>query len=154
MNLSTKNPAVLAIIAIGAFWFLTQNKARAAGITATSKAPPVASSFLRTINQNLPTRRTADGQAPLSAYISAGLGILKAAPGIARDFTGQYAARQQAGVFSPDYLPSYTPDTAGEAAAATYYQEHADAFIAPMPDYEVINATEWAQAAINDPGDY
>ena len=150
MNISTKNPAILAMVAIGAFWLLTQNKARASGVTPTAKAPPVASNFLRTINGKLPTRSTADGKAPIAAYINSGLSLLQALPRLAQSYGGN----QGISVFSPDYVPSYTPDNAGEAAAQTYYQEHADAFIAPMPDYAAINATPWAQAALNDPSEY
>lgn len=70
--------------------------------------------------------------------------------------------RTLAGGYATDYNPqnlgmgqSAEQDAnIGESQARAYYVSHADEFMPDPVDYAQVNATPWAQAALNDPTEY
>lgn len=146
------SPPVLAVIAgAGLLWFMSQRKAGAAtvfGATPASQASLVGG--YATTPGGAGKYAAQPAQSPAVALIQAVGGLF----GGSRSQVASAAALPGQIIRAPDYQPVAVFDSAGESAAQSYYQEHADAFIAVTPDYAAINATPWALAALNDPSEY
>lgn len=140
-------PPLLAVLAVGAVWWLTQRRAVAASGYTASPASSSATAQRYMVSPNSPgTSAQAAPVTPLQAGLQFLTSLvqpatprqastnLAAAYSLGGPSTGVYGV--DAGIVRPaDYVPTYTPDTAGEAAAQAYYLSNPDEFIANPPVY-------------------
>lgn len=143
-NLSPKNPAVMIVLAVGAIWLLTQRKASAAtlnrpyGSSVAAQTAPVAAYYAKPATaaqyasyaQGRSLVPTSTGAAP--SPIAAGLDLVNTlvktfTPGFNQGSSGYFAQNLGTGVSAE------MDGNIGEAAARSYYLEHADEFIPDMP---------------------
>lgn len=162
LNLSPKNPAVMVVLAVGAVWLLTQRKASAATITrpygssAAAQTPAVAAYYAKpstaaqyaSYAQGRSLVPTSTGAAP--SPIAAGLDLVNTlvktfTPGFSTGSSGYFAQNLGTGVSAE------ADGTIGEAAARSYYLEHADEFI---PDMPVITADMTNRALLEGMSEY
>ena len=144
-NMNPKNLLLLAMLGIGAYMLATRKAA------AQTLSPRSATAKPQAIWSQSPTRAiTANGQ-PANAGSAGQQSILPAAFNF---INGLLSANTAPLYRPPGYTPGYFPDNMGEAAAAQAYQANPDAFATNVPNYKLIDATPWAEAAINDPTDY
>lgn len=153
-------PPALAVLAIGALWYLSQRRAlggtvtgnpaygtqgalgngavRLFGVSPSGVIPATSNP----ITAALGAISSIFGRTPASVPPAAAMGIdqLAAAYGQGGPSAGYYAsttnpAYRAAGeiVRPADYVPSYNPDTQGEAAAQSYYLSNPDEFISNPP---------------------
>lgn len=132
-NMNPKHLMLLALLGIGAY-LLTTKRANAATSSTAGQAW-----------RQSPTRAISPLQpAGNQGVVAAGVNLFS------QLFSGGTAALYR----TPDFVPTYTPDTVGEVAAQDVYRSNPDAFASNPPNYGEINSTPWAQSAINDPSDY
>lgn len=133
LQLSPKNPMVMALLGIGAFWFLTQRRATAATQSTVAAQSPTSMSYLRS-------------PATASQYAAYGAGRIGVNSQPSTVSQGLSLASQVLSMFKPTtsagIATGYNPGTlgtgvsaefdlnSGEAQAAEYYSTHADQFIA------------------------
>lgn len=137
MNISTKNPMILAALGLGALWLMSQRKASAATYRpAAATQAPTTKAYLR--SPAVASQYAAYGAGRIGAQQSttaAGIGLISKAldyfkpssgalPGIA---TGYVPGTLGTGVSAEYDLSS------GEAQAREYYSTHADDFIVNPP---------------------
>lgn len=91
--------------------------------------------------------------APLSALINSGFNFLNARANAPGPTMPGYATDYNIGALGSGVSAEFD-GTAGEAQAAIYYNDHRADFETVAIDYDVINSTPWAQAALNDPSEY
>lgn len=148
------NNTKLLLVALGGLALLvTQKRALAATVTSASIQPPSVPSYLRTPSAAAQYASYGQGRVPQQQNpITAGLNF----------FTELVKGKTLAGGYATDYNPQMVgtarsaewEGSAGESQARNYYLDHASEFMPEPIDYAVVNATPWAQAAINDPTDY
>lgn len=159
MTLSPKSPMTAILLAAAAFYFLTQRKASAAVVTTAAIKPPAVGSFLKAPSTAAQYASYGQGRAlipsqgvnPITALIQAGSQLISSA-NLGTPFPG-YATQYNANMLGTDRSAEYD-GTAGESAARSYYLQHTDEFIPPPIDYNAVNSTPWAQAALIDPSEY
>jgi hypothetical protein len=147
------NTKVFALLAAGGLLLLTQKKANAAPVTTGSIQPPTVPAYLRTPSSAAQYGSFSMGRSQVqSSPVTAGLNFL----------TELVKGKTLAGGYSTGYNPqslglgisAEMDGNIGESQARTYYANHADEFLPDPVDYAQVNATPWAQAAINDLTDY
>ena len=138
MNISTKNPIVLAALGLGAFWLLTQRKANAATIRpAAATQAPTTMSYLR--SPSVAAQYAAYGAGRIGAQpqstAAAGIGLISKALDIFKassGATGGIATGNVPGTLGTGVSAEYDLSS-GEAQAREYYTTHADDFIVNPP---------------------
>lgn len=154
-------PPALAVLAIGALWWLSQRRAVAAPVTGNPAygqqaglangavqrynippsgiTPSVASNPIAAGLQLLAGLVGSSNTWRLSSGASVPVTPVSAMPDASQSpyrfggpSTGVYGI-DQAIVRPADYQPTYTPDTQGEAAAQAYYLSNPDEFISNPP---------------------
>lgn len=156
-TLSNLPPPVLAILAVGAVWWLSQRRAQAAPMAGRPMPTPTYGTEAA-VAAGRPSLISPSGvvpqaaTSPVSAFLSFAQGLIgrgpQPTPAIrppsAEDYrfggpsVGVYGEPMTPGqVPRPAaYVPTWTPDTAGEAAASEYYLAHMDEFASqPSPVY-------------------
>ena len=132
LNLSPKNPAVLAVLALGAFWLLTQRKASAATLQPGNTNNPASKAFFvspATASLRQQGQGTAQAQANL---------ISTAVNAVANVFAPN---RTSVGTFGTSYYPARLgtsssaemDGSAGEAVARDYFVNNQDLFAVNPP---------------------
>lgn len=151
--LSNLPPPLLAVLAVGAVWWLSQRRAAAAPGASYARPLPVYGTEAAVV-AGRPSLVSASGVTPVAANpVSAFLGFAQSLinaprptmaerPPAAADYAyggpsvGTYGAPMAPGqIPRPEsYVPTWTPDTAGEDAARDYYLSNMDEFAAqPSP---------------------
>lgn len=153
--LSSIPPPLLAVLAVGAVWWLSQRRAAAAPGASYARPLPAYGTGAA-VAAGRPSLVSASGvtpavpASPLSAFLGFAQGLigrspqptLAERPPAAADYAyggpsvGTYGAPMAPGqIPRPDtYVPTWTPDSAGEAVAQEYFMTHADEFAAqPSP---------------------
>lgn len=132
MNLSPKNPVIMAALAIGAFWLLTQRRATAGTAYGANMANQSPSSKLYTVPISAAGQRQIQPAAsPISSILNIGSQLLN-------NFN---PGRVAVSSYGTEYFPAaigtgvsaVSDGNIGEAAAAEYYSNHADQFIVNTP---------------------
>lgn len=139
--------------AAAALLLLTTRKANAAQPIQTSRIqPPSSMGYLQNPVAAAQYRSYSPQYGNRSDVTTAALGLgtqlLKTINNFATPFPGYNPANLGQGVSAE------ADGNIGQQAAQDYYLTHKDEFVAPTPDYALVNSTPWAQAAINDPTDY
>lgn len=145
MSISKPPTLALALLAIGAFWYLSQRRAVAA--TVTGNTPGALQSGAVQRYYIPPSGITPAAPSPLQSVLSLASQLIgrpsaAAGAGGASNLVSAYAnggpsmgvyGLDQAIVRAADYQPTYTPDAQGEAAAQAYYLSNPDEFISNPP---------------------
>ena len=162
--ISPKNPAIMAILAVGAVYLLSQRKASAAtlarpyGSSAAAQTAPVAAYYAnpKTAAQyasyaqgrSLVPTTTSAGTTSNGSAIAAGLNLVNS-------LVQQFAPSSNSGGYFAGNLgtgqSAEMDGNAGEAAARAYYLGHADEFI---PDMPVITADMTNRAMLEGMSEY
>lgn len=132
LNLSPKNPAVLAVLALGAFWLLTQRKASAATLQPGNTNNAASKAFFVS-----PATASLKQQGQGTAQAQANL-IDTAITSLANVFAPN---RTSVGTFGTSYFPARlgqgmsaeADGSAGEAAARDYFVNNQDQFAVNPP---------------------
>lgn len=150
MILNTK----LLLLALGGLALLTpQKRANAGPVTTGNIQPPTVPSYLRTPAAAAQYASYANGRSTQQASpVTAGLNFLTALVSN-KTLAGGYSTGFNAQMLGTGRSAEYD-GTVGESQARSYYVDHAAEFMPDPVDYALVNATPWAQAAINDPTDY
>lgn len=159
-------PAALALLALAAVYYMTRRNASATG-TGTSGLPssglaslfgggragtpasnPAVRSYLVPSNNalRLPQASATQRAETSTNVVNQGLSLVQAVMGLvgrsgASANPSNNAPQYYGGeIFRPaDFVPNYTPDTAGEAAAQQYFYSNPDEFITNPPATFVYN---------------
>lgn len=145
LNLSPKSPAVLAVLALAAFWLLTQRKASAATLQRGTTSNPASQAFFvspATASLKQAGQGTAQAQGNL---------INTAINSLANVFAPN---RTAVGTFGTEYYPGrlgsgYSAEmdgNAGEAAARDFYMGNQDLFAVNPPT--LYQQQTWMQNAV------
>lgn len=133
LNLSPKNPAVLAILGIAAFWLLTQRKANAGTVSGygANAGNQTAASKIYTLPISAAAHTAQPATSPLSSIVNLGSQLLNtfspnrvAVSGYGTEY---YPAAIGSGV------SAVADGNIGEAAAYSFYQANPSAFAATVP---------------------
>lgn len=132
LNLSPKNPVVLGLLALGAFWLLTQRKANA-GTLQTGSTNNAASKAFFVSPATASLKQQGQGTAQAQANL-----ISTAITSIANVFSPD---RTAVGTYGTTYYPGHlgqarsaeSDGNAGEAAARDYFLGNQDAFAVNPP---------------------
>jgi hypothetical protein len=143
-------PPVLAVLAVGVVWWLTQRRAVAAPLYG---ATPAAVNNGAVQRYQIPVSGItpqAPAATPLQAALQFATALINrpsqpssaatpATAGLVAQYAyggpsmGVYGQADQAIIRPADYVPTFTPDAQGEAAAQSYYLSNPDEFIANPP---------------------
>lgn len=152
-------PLHAALLGIGALYLFSQQKASAATgkpvVTGSIQAPSIPA-YLRTPAAAAQYASYGQGRSLVPAQgtspVTAGLNFLTAL------VNGGSAAGSYASSFNAQNLgtgrSAEMDQNLGESQARSYYADHASEFQPDPINYALVNATPWAQDAINDPTDY
>lgn len=155
-------PVALALLALAAVYYMTRRPARAvvgaggvgstlgklfgANQAGTASTNAAARSYLVPTGNALRLPLASATQRTEASTISQGLSVLQSIVGLVRGnaggtITAPNAPQYYGGeIFRPaDFVPNYTPDTAGEAAAQSYFYSNPDEFISNPPASFVYN---------------
>lgn len=138
INLSPKNPLVLAVLGIGAFWMLTQRRASAAtlGINRTAAQSPTAMGYLQ--SPSSASRYAAYGSGSIGgtqSTLSQGLSLASQVLGMfgsGSSSSAGIATGYRAGTLGTG-VSAEADGNIGEAAAREFYSTHADDFVVNPP---------------------
>ena len=142
LNLSPKNPAVMAVLALGAFWLLTQRRANSATLKGNTVNPASKAFFVSPAAASLRQSGQGTAQAQGNLISTALTSVLNTiAPN--RTVSGPWG----------DYYPAHlgkdvsaeADGTAGEAAARAVYLANPDQFVANPPS--LYQQQQWAANA-------
>lgn len=152
MTISKPPTLALALLAIGAFWYLSQRRAVAGTVSGAMPYGPTQNALQSGAVQRYgiaPSGITPATPTPLQSVLTfatqligggrtASSGGAGAASSLAQAYSyggpssGVYGL--DAGIVrAADYQPTYTPDSQGEAAAQAYYLSNPDEFISNPP---------------------
>ncbi len=131
LNLSPKNPAVLAVLVVAGFWILSQRKASAATTYGANQGNQNAASKVYTLPISAAARQAQPAASPLSSIVNLGSQLLNT-------FSPNRVAVSSYGT---EYYPAMigTGSSAvadgniGEAQAQSNYWADPGAFSAPVP---------------------
>lgn len=148
INFSPKNPAVLAVLALGAFWLLTQRKANAGTVQSTANNPASKAFFVSPATASL--KQQGQGTAQAQSNL-----INTAINSLANVFAPN---RTAVGTFGTTYYPGHLGQAvsaemdgnAGEAAARDYFVNHQDLFAVNPPT--LYQQQIWADNAAREQG--
>ena len=157
MNATKIPPTLLAVLAVGAVWWLTQRRAGAvplygnapaaasngavqrygigpSGITPAVPAPTPLQSVLSFASQ-LIGRPSSSSSSSTPATAALARAYAQGGPSM-----GVYGVDTGEVIRPIDYVPPYIPDSQGEAAAQAYYISNPDEFISNPPSVYNTNA--------------
>lgn len=145
--ISPKNPAIMALLAVGAVFLLTQNRkataatiARPYGSSGAAQTAPVAAYYAKP-NTAAQYASYAQGRSLIPAAVSPGTSsngsAIAAGFNLVNSLVQQFAPTNSSGGYFAGNLgtgvSAEMDGNAGEAEARAYYLGHADEFIAPIP---------------------
>jgi hypothetical protein len=141
--ISPKNPIVMAVLAVGTFYLLSQRKASAAtlarpyGSSAAAQTAPVAAYYAKP-STAAQYASYAQGRSLIPTTSSASnAGVVTAGLNLVNNLVSQFSPNSSSGGYFAGNLgtgvSAEIDGNVGEAAARTYYLGHADEFIPDMP---------------------
>jgi len=132
LNLSPKNPIVLAVLGIGAFWLMTQRRATAGTTYGANLANQSAASKVYGIPISAAgVRQVQPAASPVSSILSIGSQLLNSFnPG--RVAVSSYGTQYYPAAIG-NGVSAEADGNIGEAAAQEYFSNHADQFIVNTP---------------------
>ena len=143
--ISPKNPVIMAVLAVGTFYLLSQSKASAAtlarpyGSSAAAQTAPVAAYYAKpsTAAQYASYAQGRSLIPTTSSASASNAGVVTAGLNLVNNLVSQFYPNSSSGGYFAGNLgtamSAEMDGTIGEAAARSYYLGHADEFIPDMP---------------------